>query len=182
MSEAYERMKRIRAQQAQDAQDVSAQTRQAAAGNERKLQAILSDLVEIFGAEGVRPTPVYLDTGRTLRYFKQPIQTYRSTGISAWTLAPATWSIDEPVGTPAVTTNKKLISTMWAPLTDPTAQIRGLDQGPGFIEDEKWKRWNLTPYRLNESGRAIQLLQLTEDDLAAFYLETVEANRKLGTD
>lgn len=182
MNEAYERMKRIRAQQAQQAEDLSAQARQTAATNERKLQAILSDLVDIFGAEGVRPTPVYLDAGKTLRYFRQPRQTYRLTGISAWTLAPAEWSIDEPVGTPAVTIDKKLISTMWASPIDPTISIRGLDQGPGFIEDQKWKHWNLTPCHRNKSGRATQLLRLNDDELAAFYLETVEANRKLGTD
>lgn len=86
------------------------------------------------------------------------------------------------MGTPAVTIDKKLISTMWAPRSYPPAQIRGLDQGPGFIEDDKWKHWNLTPYCLNERGRATRLLQLNDDELAAFYLETVEANRKLGTD
>ncbi|MGN2636523.1 hypothetical protein ACTD5D_41390 [Nocardia takedensis] len=180
MSDAYEHMKRIQAQQEQRAAERAEIIRRAEVANENKLAKILSDLMEILRIEGMRPLPVYEDLGvKAHGLLRMPRQHYQVTTALAWSLGPADWNIDDPVGIPTVTTAGELISTISLPIsTSPEMPTKGINHGPGLQKFEIRKNLSM-PYYYGKLGRKKQLCDLDDDERSEYFIEVVKEYKRL---
>ncbi len=191
MSDAYERMKRLREQNAQEAVSEQARRREEAAAQASRTSQRLCDLRDILVAEGVSPLPLYVRTvdygtnhrrNRVTGQYPLDVHTHIDSGQDGWLLADAGFAGDESHDwrhePPILTTRGeawKGSRTKESAKRDKAGhrgqKVSGLSRGPGLGGRLATRGVVYMP----EWNRAISIGDLDEDRLAAWYLKVVQS-------
>ncbi|TSD93096.1 hypothetical protein FOV72_20825 [Gordonia rubripertincta] len=181
MSDAYERMKRLRTERESNARSEATHFADLAAQRMRIQSARLIDLVNILSTEGVQPFPVY-DRINHEKYRRSHIYSYSYADTYAWTLGQIDIGFSDRSIEGLLDKHGAIFISHWTAVNNQPyglggfghkkAKVKGLTEGPGLEREEPF-----TKTLVIERGRH-DLSTDNLDKVSEYYLRVIAMNEE----